>query len=406
MTKSTRSALLAIFLIVAVDILGLTIVLPMLPFYAEHYGASPQVVGLLATVFAFCAFLSGPVLGRWSDRFGRRPVLMASQIGTFIGFIILAKAQALWVIFLSRIVDGITAGNLSIAQAFISDVTEPENRAKAFGVIGIAFGLGFFIGPAISAYLSQYGFSHPAWAAAGLSFTSILCTYFLLPDTRHLHHAAAAEEPMTVEEGNIFHFHRFFHYMRRPGVSETLWQFLFFGLGFSCLISGFPLFAERRFTAHGHPFGTREVGYFYTYIGFLGMIIQGFILGKIVKRLGETRLVGVGFLMQGLGYAGLAFVYRWPWLLVTSAVSSFGSGVLRPALTSLLTQRASRREQGAVLGTSQSLMSVSQITAPLLSGFLINQAWLNAWALSAAGFSLVGLGLAVPMFARSLSARR
>ena len=176
-----KSFLLPIFLIVSVDILGMTIVLPLLPFYAEKYGASPFVVGLLVTTYALCQLFSGPMLGRISDRIGRRPMLLLSQIGTLVGFFILAYANSLWVIFVSRIIDGITAGNLSLAQAYISDVSLPKDRAKSFAVIGIAFGLGFLIGPAISGYLSQFGYSTPILAAAALSATSILCTYFLLP---------------------------------------------------------------------------------------------------------------------------------------------------------------------------------------------------------------------------------
>ena len=138
-----KSLLLPIYLIVMVDVLALTLILPLLPFYAENFGASPFVVGLLIATFAVCQLISGPILGRISDRVGRRPVLLVSQLGTFIGLLILAFAGSLWMVFLSRVIDGVTAGNLSIAQAYISDVTEPGNRAKAFGMIGVAFGLGF-----------------------------------------------------------------------------------------------------------------------------------------------------------------------------------------------------------------------------------------------------------------------
>ncbi|HVW11057.1 MAG TPA: MFS transporter, partial [Bryobacteraceae bacterium] len=157
---SNRSPLLPIFLIVLVDILGMTIILPLLPFYALHFGASDTVVGLLISTYALCQLVAGPVLGSWSDRIGRKPLLILSQLGTFIGFLILANAWTLWVIFLSRVIDGITAGNLSLAQAYIADVTEPQNRAKSFGVIGIAFGIGFLVGPGISGFLSQYGYTY------------------------------------------------------------------------------------------------------------------------------------------------------------------------------------------------------------------------------------------------------
>src|SRR2546430_1946456 len=178
-----KSPLLPIFLIVIVDVLGLTIILPLLPFYAESLGASPRVVGLLVSAYAICQFFAGPPLGHLSDRVGRRPVLLVSQIGTCIGFLILAFANSLWLVFLARIIDGLTAGNLTVAQAYISDVTEPQHRAKAFGIIGVAFGLGFLVGPAITGFLADFGNQYPILAAAGLSFTSIMATYFLLPST-------------------------------------------------------------------------------------------------------------------------------------------------------------------------------------------------------------------------------
>src|SRR5438128_1872185 len=175
------SPLFSIFLIVLVDVLGLTIILPLLPFYAESLGATPVIVGLIVSTYAICQLLAGPPLGHLSDRIGRRPVLLVSQMGTCAGFLILASAHTLWVVFLARIIDGLTAGNLTVAQAYISDVTKPEDRAKSFGLIGISFGLGFLVGPAVSGFLAQFGHQYPIFAAAGLSFTSIMCTYFLLP---------------------------------------------------------------------------------------------------------------------------------------------------------------------------------------------------------------------------------
>ncbi len=179
-----RSPLLPIFLIVLADILGLTIILPLLPFYAERMGASPAVVGLLVSVFAFCQLLSGPFLGRWSDHTGRKPLLLLSQAGTLVSRLLLAGAGTLWVVFLARIIDGLTAGNLVLAQAYISDVTEPQDRTRAFGIIGISFGIGFLLGPAISGALSGFGLAVPILASAALSALSVLATAFLLPAHR------------------------------------------------------------------------------------------------------------------------------------------------------------------------------------------------------------------------------
>jgi len=389
--SKSKISLLPIFLIVAVDILGLTLVLPILPFYAEHYGASPQAVGFLVTIYALCQLVSGPILGRLSDRTGRKPMLIVSQLGTCLGFILLARSHSLGMIFLSRFIDGITAGNLPIAQAYISDVTEPQDRGKAFGIIGIAFGVGFFIGPGISGYLSQFGYAAPAWAASLLSLISVFCTYFLLP--AHVNH----ESPHAVTDisNSPFNLHLYKKYFANAALGRLLLLYFVFSFSFGNFMSGFALFAERRFLSNGHPLGAREVGYFYTYLGLLAIVSQGYMLPRLLKRFGEEKLVVAGFLTQALGYAAMVLVYQMPVLLVTTLLNSFGSGVLRPALASLISQRAGRHEQGAVMGISQSLISVGQILAPILAGFLIGRHWLNVWVLSTAFFSFCGFWLAI-----------
>ena len=381
-----KSPLLPIFLIVSVDVLGLTIILPLLPFYAEKFGASPAVVGLLVSTYALCQLVAGPILGRWSDHMGRRPLLLVSQIGTFIGFLILAYANALWLIFLSRIIDGLTAGNLSLAQAYISDVTKPEDRAKSFALIGIAFGMGFLIGPAISGFLSQYSYQYPIFAAAALSATSILATYFLLPSG-----VPTAADGTTPRKFTILDWGNYLRYFREPGLAPLLWQFLAFALAFSMFMSGFPLFAERRFAWQGRAFGPKEVGYVYAYLGMLGVILQGGLIGRLVKVFGEPNLVRAGFFCGMAGLAVLGFTYAIPLLLVVTAIASSGMGAVRPALTSLITQKAARSEQGVVLGLTQSLNSIAAIAAPAIGGLLIDHSLLSAWALLAAGISGVAL---------------
>ncbi len=367
------------------DVLGLTIILPLLPFYAEHFGASPGVVGLLVSTYALCQLVSGPMLGRLSDRMGRRPLLLLSQVGTFIGFLILANAWSLWVVFLSRVIDGATAGNLSLAQAYISDITTPEKRAKSFAVIGIAFGLGFLIGPAISGYLSQFGYAVPIYVAAGLSFTSIVCTYFLLPRHRPEQDANSPRRFAVLDWGNYVRF------FKQPGLGSLLFQFFAFTMGFAGFMAGFALFAERRYLWHGHPFGAREVGYVYAFVGLLGIIYQGGLVGRLVHLLGERRMVKIAWVVAVVGYAWLGLTWTIPWLLAAAAVQSFGSGSLRPVLTSLITQKAGRSETGAVLGLTQSLMAVSQIIAPFIAGLLIQKGLLVSWAMFPALVSLVGL---------------
>jgi MFS family permease len=382
-----RSPLLPIFLIVSVDVLGLTLILPLLPFYAERLGANPTVVGLLVSTYAFCQLIAGPMLGRMSDQAGRRPLLLVSQAGTFIGFLVLAYANSLWLVFLSRIIDGLTAGNLSLAQAYISDVTRPEERAKSFALIGIAFGMGFLVGPGVSGYLAGFNYQYPIFLAAALSLTSILCTYFLLPS--HAPH----QDDSSPRKFTLLDWARYVEFFKRPGLAPLLFQFFAFTFTFALFMSGFPLFAERRFTWDAKPFGPKQVGYVYAYVGFLGIILQGGLIGRLVKAFGERKLATACFFLFTVGTAALGFTYSIPWLLVVAALSGIGSGGLRPALTSLITQKAARSEQGTVLGLTQSLMSISQITAPFIAGLLITRYWLHAWALLGAGVSAAALFL-------------
>jgi MFS transporter, DHA1 family, tetracycline resistance protein len=396
--KSSRSPLLPIFLIVAVDVLALTIMLPLLPFYAEHFGASPSVVGVLVATYALCQLVAGPVLGQISDRVGRKPVLAVSQIGTFAGLLLLAWAPNLALVFVARVLDGLTAGNLSTAQAYIADTTAPKERARAFALIGIAFGIGFLVGPGASGYLTQhFGFRVPILGAAGLSFLSILGTTFLLPSaSSELPAPASHGEPGPAAPGGrrlrVLDWGAYAGYFRRPGLGALLLEFFLFTLSFAMFTSGIALFAERRYTLHGVPFGPREVGYVFMYSGFLGILVQSALRqGALVRAVREPRLVLLGFVTAAAGYALLGASHGITSLLVAATVASFGTGVLRPVLTSLISQRVERHEQGVVLGLNQSLMSVSLILGPLVAGALIDRHLLTTWALIAAAVMLAGV---------------
>jgi MFS family permease len=380
------SPLLAIFLIVAVDVLGLTIMIPLLPFYAEKLGATPFQVGWLIGAYAACQLVSGPLLGRLSDSTGRKPLLLVSQVGTFIGFIVTAFAPSLLVLFVARMIDGATAGNLSLAQAYISDITKPEERAKSFGVIGIAFGIGFLIGPAVSGILAKSDYRYPVFAAAGLSALSILATAVLLPKA----------EPARNPDGrrlSLIAWGEYVKYFRDPRLATRLWQFLCFIFAFSMFTSGFPLFAERRLVWHGVPFGPEQTGFVYAWAGFLGILTQGPALGMLVKKFGEAAMNRVGFASYAVGYALLAFSYSIPVLVLAATVTAFG-GFIRPTLTSLITKAAPRSETGSVLGLQQSLTSVAQITAPPFAGFLIQHGALTSWGIAASVIAAFGLVLA------------
>jgi MFS family permease len=328
-----------------------------------------------------------------SDHRGRKPLLIVSQLGTLIGFLILAFAGSLWMVFLSRIIDGLTAGNLSLAQAYIADVTTPENRAKSFGVIGIAFGIGFLIGPAISGFLAQFGLVYPILAAAFLSALSIVCTATLLP--RAEPHTLEGDTGPGGRRLSVLDWKGYAEYFARPKLGRLLWQFFFFAFSFALFTSGFALYAQRRYTFNGHPFGAKEVGYVFAWVGFLGLILQGGLIGRLVKLFGERTLVWTGFAISATGYGLLAWTRTVAGLLGACTVNSC-SGVLRPAVTSLITQQAGRREQGVVLGLTQSITSVSQIVAPVIAGSLIDRGQLAAWALATAGVAFLGMLVSLP----------
>ena len=387
----TSRPLLAISFIVFVDVLAFTLVLPYLPFYAEHFGASPSEVGLLITVFAFCQFLAGPVLGRLSDQMGRKPVLILSQIGTFAGFIILSLSTHLWMVYLARIIDGITAGNITVAQAAMSDVTQPHERAKAFSLIGVAFGLGFFIGPAIAGLLTHYGYQAPAWGAAFFSFCSILCTTFLFKDADHIKQGSQPFRIRRQDLGSAFNLRPLIKYLKLPKLRPYMIQLFFFNLSFSSQISGFAMFAERKLLWNGVPFGAKEVGYVYAYLGFLGIGIRSALIARMTSRFGEKITSRIGFISQGLGYASYAFVTNVPTLLIAATVGSLGSGLVRPALSALMSKEVSEREQGVVFGVSQSLASLAAIAAPLIAGALLQHSAPENWALFSGISMLIAL---------------
>jgi MFS transporter, DHA1 family, tetracycline resistance protein len=399
---AVRSPLLPIFMTVFVDVLGLTLVLPLLPYYALHFQATPLLVGCISATYAVCQLVSGPILGRVSDRVGRKPTLLASQAGSFFGFLVMGAAQyvadatgavqlGLAMLFVSRAIDGSTAGNLSIAQAYISDATKPEERTRAFGFIGIAFGAGFTIGPAISGFLAHhFSYAAPAFMAAALSATSIVLTATLLPHhrpaERHADTPATGEAASTAPAGRrTLDFRRFF---RRPEARRRLLEFFAFTTAFSTLIGGLGLYLHARF-----KFDVDDTGYVYTLAGVVGGIVQGGLIGRLARTLGESKLALFGFACMAAGYLFLGAAYHVPTLVVLVTLAAIGQAVTRPALTTLLTKSVGPHEQGEVLGTSQSLASISQIVGPVAAGWFIGRGQLYAYGFMAGGCALIGAAL-------------
>jgi DHA1 family tetracycline resistance protein-like MFS transporter len=359
-------------LIVFVDVLGFAVVIPLLPFYAQRFGASPLEIGALFGSYAVCSLVAAPLLGRWSDRYGRKRVLLLSQAGSLLGFVIMALAPSLVWLFLGRVLDGLTAGNVATARAYIADVTPPKDRAGAFGVIAAAFGFGFLVGPAGAGLLAAYGYQLPLWIAAGLSATSLMCTWLLLP--------AAIPGPQRADtrgsgEGP---------WWRAAGVRPLLAQLFGFLFAFSMFTAGFALFCQRRLQWAGEPFGAREVGLVLSYIGLLGLMTQLGLLRSLVRRFGEVPLVHASLLAGALGYAVLSRVDGLVLLFLCLSLTAIANSAMRPTLLSLISQKVSPGQQGTVFGVTQSLQSLAGLVGPLLAGLLIQLGWLQALALACA----------------------
>ncbi|MBL9027875.1 MAG: MFS transporter [Myxococcales bacterium] len=366
--------LLPIFLTVLVDVLALTIVQPLLPFYAQELGASKLMVGILFASFSVCQLFAGPLLGGLSDRLGRKPVLLASQLGTFLGLLMFAFANRIEWLFAGRILDGLTAGNLSIAQAYIADVTAPERRTRAFGLIGIAFGLGFLIGPAFAGIVAaRYGNQAPFLLAAGLSLTSVVLTATLLPRT---------PPTAVVTERGLSALRRV---ATQPAARGRLLEYFVYVFAFTMMTGGLALYLADRL-----GFDKAKVGWAFAYSGLVGVVMQGG-LGRLASRMGEARLSAAGIFVMSIGFAILSQATTLPLLGVALTVGGAGSAVVRPALTTLITASVGEQDRGVVLGASQSLSSLATALGPAVSGLFMQSRLHSAWALTMAAAALATL---------------
>ena len=371
--------LLIIFLTIFVNLVGFGIIIPLLPFYAESFGASPLVIGLLFAVFSLCQLASAPALGDLSDRYGRRPVLIFSLAGTVISFAMLALAHSIAMLFAARIVDGLSGGNISTARAYVADVTEPKDRARAYGLIGAAFGLGFILGPALSGVLAGVSYTAPIWAAAAVTLVATLMAWLWLPETVHRARAGV---------GNPFRFLP--ELVRRPIVRRVLAMDFVYWFAFAMFQTTFALFAARRF-----GFDAARTGYFFAAFGIIGAVIQGGFIRPIVARIGDkpTFRLGLGFGMAGLVAAAAAHsVAAFAVALVPLA---FGIGFGHPTMSSLVSRVARGDEQGRVQGAASAVESLGRTIGPVWGNASLQQYGEATPYISAAAFLLLTLLLSV-----------
>lgn len=358
-------ALRIIFIIVFADMLGFGLIIPLLPFYARTFHASDFQVGLLFSIYSACQMIGSPILGVLSDRFGRRPILVFSLVGTVIGYVILALAtfvdwanplHGLLLVYLSRLIDGFTGGNVSTAQAYISDVTAPSERARAMGLIGAAFGIGFSVGPGVGGLLGHYHPSWPAVAAAVLGVFATVMTWLRLPESRH-------HEP---SEGEIWlHPSRFVPILRNGALVQMMLIGFFSMMSFVMLEAVFALFLNDTF-----GYGPREVGWFFAYVGATIVIVQGLLLGRLTKRFGEWPIVVVGPLLVTVAMAMYVEAGWRPlvWLVIVAGMfNATGRSLQLPTLSSLISQQSKPAMHGTVFGSYHMLMSLSRVIGPAIA---------------------------------------
>jgi DHA1 family tetracycline resistance protein-like MFS transporter len=362
--KFLTKPLLIVFLTIFIDLVGFGIVIPLLTFFAEEFQASPVDIGLLVASYSLMQFVFAPVWGNLSDRYGRRPILFFTIIGSSIGYLMIGLAGSLWMIYAGRILAGITGGNLSTAQAYIADVTSRENRARGMGLFGMAFGLGFILGPALAGILSKFGIRVPFLFAAGLSLANAILLYFILPESRVFrpHDPTVEKRSRWSQLAGVFQNRRF--------TLVTIEYFLLV-TAFSFMTTAFAYYTMVKF-----GYGAENTGYLLAYVGVLAAVMQGLVFGRLASRFGESKLIIAGSFLLVISLVLVPFISAASGglivLLIGIAGFAVGNSIASPGLTSLASKTTDEAQQGKSLGMLQSAASLARVIGPLATGILLN----------------------------------
>jgi MFS transporter, DHA1 family, tetracycline resistance protein len=342
-------ALLPLLAITFVDVLGFTLLIPILPFYAEQFGANPTTVGAIYSTVALCSLISSPFWGNLSDRIGRKGVLIAAQVFAFLGFTLLASGTALWTVFVARGIEGLGGGGLGITQAYVTDVTTPQERARAFGLVGATFGLGFLIGPALAGVLVRYGYHVPFAVAAGLALLTIVMTLTLLPESK----GAVKTAPTFAEIRTS---------LRSPLLGRLILTQFAFAIAFTAWVTVFALWAERVL-----GFGPQQTAFVFIASSIVGIIMQVGFIGPLVDRFGEGRIALAGLLCALVAYAGVGFITAPLAVYAFIVLWSMAGALIRPSLGTLISGAAPADQRGTILSVNDSLNNLAFFIAPFVS---------------------------------------
>lgn len=344
-----------VFTTVLIDLIGFGIVLPILPLWAEDFGASPVEIGVITASYAVMQLIFAPILGRVSDRHGRRPVILLSLVGTVVAFLMIGFAQGLLIIFIARVLQGIAGASYAAAQAYVADVTTPKERAHGMGMIGAAFGLGFLLGPAIGALFAVIDPRAPFFAAAALALANLAIAYRRLPESVRPGSAPAVRPGLAVVRRALAG--------RR--LAPLVWLTFVANFAFIGMETTFALFGSHRF-----GYDMVEMGLLFAYIGALAVVSQGFLVRRLVARSGEVRVLIAGLVATGAGLLLMAPAYSLWLLLPALALLAVGSGLVFATTTTLISLASGEGEQGAMLGLTASVGAAARIAGPLAGGAL------------------------------------
>lgn len=390
--KKISGNIVLIFLVVLIDLIGFGIIIPILPRYSEtHFGANEIQIGILIASFSFFQFLSSPILGRLSDRIGRKPVITFSLLLSSISYVIFAFSPNYWVALLSRCVSGIGGGSISAAQAYIADITEKSERTKGMGLIGTAFGLGFVFGPFIGGMLATYGYIVPNLAAAGFSFTALILTRMFLVESLKIKSEFTVKLEDFSSSLKTSRFQKAF-----SNVYTANFILIFFIITFSIAntYGVIPIFAYRYLN-----FTDREIGYIYAVIGIVGVIFQGYLIGNLTKIFTEKSLLLAGMFLMLFGLALIPFAIKLislMWLFVVFI--SIGLALINPTILSLISKLSSPDEQGEILGVNQSMGSLGRVVGPVWGGIAFNTFGYGYPFWTASIFTLIALYFGIRNF--------
>ncbi len=354
--KKNRN-LIIIALVALVNSIGYGIIIPILEGYTSKFGLNDFQFGLLFALFSLCQFVATPIIGRLSDKYGRKPLLVISLAGTAISFIMMAFANSAAMLFLARALDGITAGNIPVASAVISDTTEIKDRAKGFAVFGASFGFGFVFGPAISALTVNISQSLPFIIAGAITIVAVLATIFFLPETnKHIGE---------VKKGKLFDFKALFHAIRDENVGKTFLITLFYFLAFGILISRFQPFARKVLM-----FSERDIAFTFMLFGVVGLVTQLFLLHRITNKFGLKKTYNTMFILIALSFIGFFFTRNAVAFMIFSVFLGFANAAINPLTQTILSRETDEKSQGTMQGLNSSYMSIGNIIGPLLAGLL------------------------------------